>query len=59
MYVLWVEEIERRSVAALSAGAEINPDEQREKFDKWLIAEPEMVNDSERYELLRALGLRG
>lgn len=59
MYVLWVDEIERRSVAALSAGAEVDPGEERIKFDKWLVAEPEMVKDAERYELLRALGLRG
>lgn len=46
-------------MAAMSAGAEIDPDEQRAKFDEWLIAPPEAVTDPERYELLQALGLRG
>jgi hypothetical protein len=57
--VLWVDEIERRAVAALSAGAEVDPDEERLKFDTALNEKPESVADPERYELMQALGLRG
>lgn len=58
VYVLWVDEIERRAVAALAAGAEVDPDDERANFDKWLEAEPESVTNPERYELKQALGLR-
>jgi hypothetical protein len=57
-YALWVDELERRAVAALAAGADVDPDAERVKFDKWLDSEPEAVADPERYELLQALGLR-
>jgi hypothetical protein len=59
VYVLWVDEIERRSVAALAAGAEVDPDAERAKFDKWLDSVPEAVSDPEKFELKQALGLRG
>ena len=45
-------------MAALAAGAEVDPDEERRKFDEQLNGIPESVVDPERYELLRSLGLR-
>jgi hypothetical protein len=56
--VLWVDEIEHRAVAAMAAGAEVDPDAERVKLDKWLDEPPEHVADPEKYELMQALGLR-
>lgn len=42
----------------MAAGAEVDPDEARARFDKWLDSVPDVVADPERYELMRALGLR-
>lgn len=58
VYVLLVDRLEARCVAALAAGADVDPDGRRAEFDKWLESEPESVANPERYELMQALGLR-
>jgi hypothetical protein len=58
VYVLLADTLERRDLAALAAGAEVDPDERRADFDRRLAAAPEQVADPDRYELLQALGLR-
>lgn len=58
VYVLLVDRLEARCVAAMTAGADVDPDERRAELDRWLISEPESVVDPVRYELMRALGLR-
>lgn len=42
----------------MAAGAEVDPDEERAKFEKWLESEPAYVADPEKFELMQALGLR-
>lgn len=56
--MLIVDRIEARVLAALSAGAQVDPDEQRAEFEKWLASPLEAEMDPERYELLVSLGLR-
>jgi hypothetical protein len=58
VYAIRVEQIERYALAALSAGADVDPEEQRQLFDASLEAVPEAVADPETYELKQALGLR-
>lgn len=58
VYVLWVDELDRRAVAVMAAGGEVDPDAERVKFDEWLVSVPEVASDPERFELKQALGLR-
>lgn len=58
VYVLLVDRLEARCIAAMTAGADVDPDERRAEFDRWLVSEPESVANPERYELMQALGLR-
>lgn len=55
-YVLCLDRIERIALAALSAGAEVNPEEQRDEFDAWLLSEPEVI-DADQADLMRVLGV--
>jgi hypothetical protein len=57
VYAIRVEALERYVLAAVAAGADVDPDEQRARFDKWLESVPDAVADPERYELMQALGL--
>lgn len=55
-----VEQYESRTLAYISAGAEVDPDEERQRLDEWLLSPlPESSSiDREREELLQAVGLR-
>jgi hypothetical protein len=58
-YALMVEKVERRSLALIAAGVDVDPDEAREELDASLL-QPLTVSsaDREREELMRAVGLR-
>ncbi len=55
-YVLLIDRAERIWLAALSAGAEIDVNAERLKFDQALNAEPKAV-DPDKLELMRELGV--
>lgn len=58
VYALHIDRLEQRCLAARSAGADVDPEQERHRFDEWLTAMPAAVADPEDWELRRALGLR-
>lgn len=54
--MLLIDRVERSALAAVSGGANVNPEEQRDKFDEWLLSEVELI-DAETADLNRALGV--
>jgi len=60
IYVHLIDRLEARCLAAIAAGAEIDPDEERAKFDAGLFDEPKPISDAdyEQLEWRQAFGLR-
>lgn len=56
-YVLLLQRLDQNIAASIAAGAEVDPDVERDEFNAALLAEPDEI-DSEQFELMRALGIR-
>jgi hypothetical protein len=56
VYAIQIEHMQALELAVISSGGELVPGEVTEKFDEWLLAEPEPV-DREKAQLLAALGV--
>jgi hypothetical protein len=56
VYAIQIEHTQALELAVISGGGELLPGELTEKFDEWLLSEPEPV-DREKAQLLAALGV--
>jgi hypothetical protein len=56
VYAIQIEHTQALELALISRGGELVPGEMTDKFDAWLLAEPEPV-DQEKAQLLAALGV--
>lgn len=56
MYAIQVEHTQALELAVISGGGKLVPGEMTDKFDEWLMTEPEPV-DRETAQLLAALGV--
>jgi hypothetical protein len=56
VYAIQIEQIRELELALLSGGGDLEPGDLLDKFDEWLLSEPEPY-DHEKAQLFGALGV--